>query len=99
MPVPGRIEMKLSEKHAGLRIGLEMRKPQNATDSEYRDYEKIIIELYDGVVQLEERTDRQGICTKCGYMYSPSQLEAENEELRELFVYFFGENYEELAEG
>lgn len=27
------------------------------------------------------------------------QLEAENEELRELFVYFFGENYEELAGG
>ena len=27
------------------------------------------------------------------------QLEAENEELRELFVYFFGENYEGLAKG
>ena len=27
-----------------------------------------------------------------------AQLEAENEELRELFVYFFGENYEELGE-
>ena len=27
-----------------------------------------------------------------------TKLEAENEELRELFVYFFGENYEELGE-
>ena len=28
-----------------------------------------------------------------------AHLEAENEELRELFVYFFGENYKELAKG
>ena len=28
-----------------------------------------------------------------------AQLEAENEELQELFVYFFGENYKELAKG
>lgn len=28
-----------------------------------------------------------------------TKLETENQELRELFVYFFGENYQELAKG
>ena len=64
--------------------------------------------------QLEAAIDEQSKFTEDGQAYDGprywldriesmkrayTQLEAENEELQELFVYFFGENYKELAKG
>ena len=57
--------MKLSEKHRGLRIGLALRQPVTASDSDYKDFEKIIIELYDGVALLEAKLT----AISCGSCY------------------------------
>ncbi len=49
--------MKPSEKYAVLRAVIETRKPQTASDSDLKDYEVVIIELYDEVVRLEEKLE------------------------------------------
>ena len=49
----------------------------------------------------EEYDMRHDSCPACWWRFHKRipELEEENQELRELFVYFFGVNYEELAGG